>query len=620
MTSMAWAPDGSDRLFVTTKLGEIRLFEHGALVAEPFATLTPIFAESECGLLGIAFDPDFIDNGYVYVFVTVSGTEQQIIRYTAQGNTGVDKTPIVRGLPTKARNHDGGALGFGPDGKLYWAIGDNGLSPRAGIDGDLLSLATKVGRANPDGSAPSDNPFFDGDGPNNDYIWARGFRNPFTLTFQPTTGRLWLNVVGSHTEQVFTPQRGDNGGWDNYEGTQPAGFLTPVIAYDTDTALARDIAATGAVRAAGVVTITTTAAHRFRAGAQVTIAGVTNASFNTTAFITSVTPTTFTYAQAGPNASSGAGTATPEKLGGCVVGGTFWDSSTGPSGYRGNFFFGDYNAHSIYRATLDAENRISKIEHWASGITRIIDMAIGPDGDLYYASYVGGLFHASYVASAQALVVSKLNLRLNEGGKAAFAVRLATAPASALGVQVTRVSGDGDVSVAEGEKLSFDANNWATPQRVLVAAAADDDRADDRATLEVSASKLTTVSVQVDVTDLGSAGGASGVGGAGAAGESSASGGAHAQAGESSTPSAGNMAAGGDVALPDDNDGEAGLAAMPEGGDESGGAGPSASPTPPSDDGGCGCYVAAGGHASDALVAVGLGLALALRRRRGRDA
>jgi MYXO-CTERM domain-containing protein len=617
-SSIAWAPDGSERLFLTTKLGEIRILEHGVLTLEPFATLAPIFTGSECGLLGIAFDPDFLDNGYVYVFVTVSETEQQIIRYTARGNTGVDKTPIVVGLPTKARNHNGGALGFGPDGKLYWAIGDNGLSPRAGVDGDLLSLGAKVGRANPDGSAPSDNPFFDGEGPNNDYIWARGFRNPFTMTFQPATGRLWLDVVGSHTEQVFTPQRGDNGGWDNYEGNQPNGFLTPVISYDTDTAIARDIAAAGAVRAGGVVTITTTAAHRLRAGAHVTIAGVTNASFNTTAFITSVTPTTFTFAQAGANASSGGGTATPDKIGGCVAGGTFWDSSTGPKGYEGSFFFGDYNGASIWRATLDPQNHISKVEHWASGVTRVIDMAQGPDGDLYYASYTGALFRASYTAPAQALVVSKLNLRLNEGGKAAFSVRLATAPASDIDVQVAAASGDGDVSVAEGAKLSFDAKTWTTPQRVLVAAAADVDRDDDHATLEVSASKLPTVTVKVDVTDLGSGGGG---GGAGSGGESDASsGGAHAQGGEPSSPPAGSTAAGGDVALPDDGNGEAGLPDMAEGGDESAGAGPTASPTPPSDDSGCGCYVAGAEHPGGALVAVGLGLALALRRsrRRGR--
>lgn len=238
------------------------MVEQGKLVTTPFATIAPIFLNSECGAIGLAFDPNFVDNGYVYVFVTVSATEQNIIRYTAVGNVGTEKTLIVGGLPTVGANHDGGALGFGPDGKLYWAIGDNGN--RSGADQDLASLAAKVGRANRDGSVPSDNPFFDGAGPNNDYTWARGFRNPFTMQFQPATGQLWLNVVGAGIEQIFTPAAGDHGGWDNYGSNQPAVFLLPVISYYTDDAPIFTVSPTGAVRAGGVVTITTTKEHRLR--------------------------------------------------------------------------------------------------------------------------------------------------------------------------------------------------------------------------------------------------------------------------------------------------------------------------------------------------------------------
>jgi len=80
--------------------------------------VSPIFAVGECGLIGIAFDPDFVSNGYVYVFATVSTSEQQIIRYTAVGDVGTDKTVVIPGLPTVGANHDGGAVGFGPDGRL----------------------------------------------------------------------------------------------------------------------------------------------------------------------------------------------------------------------------------------------------------------------------------------------------------------------------------------------------------------------------------------------------------------------------------------------------------------------------------------------------------------------
>ena len=159
------------------------------------------------------FRPRFAQNRYVYFFVTVSASEQQIIRYTDSGGVGTDKTVILAGLPTAGQNHDGGAVGFGPDGKLYWAIGD--LGNGTGVDANLTSLAAKIGRANPDGTVLNDNPFFDGAGPNDDRIWARGFRNPFTFTWQPSTEQLWLNVVGTAYEQVFLPVAGDHGGWND---------------------------------------------------------------------------------------------------------------------------------------------------------------------------------------------------------------------------------------------------------------------------------------------------------------------------------------------------------------------------------------------------------------------
>ena len=198
---------------MTQKGGIVRIVNFGpppTLVATPFATVTPIQTTSECGLIGIAFDPDFMTNGYVYFFVTVSASEQQIIRYTDSGGVGIDKTTIVPGLPTVGANHDGGSVGVGRDGKLYWGIGDNGSG--IGVDLDLTLLASKIGRANRDGSIPADNPFDDGAGPNNDYIFARGFRNPFTATFQPTTGTLWVDVAGTSYEQIFAVEAGEHAG------------------------------------------------------------------------------------------------------------------------------------------------------------------------------------------------------------------------------------------------------------------------------------------------------------------------------------------------------------------------------------------------------------------------
>src|SRR5215475_6951555 len=101
ISGMAWALDGSERLFVLRKEGTVAIVKNGTLLPTPFATLSPIFLDVECGLLGICFDPNFVLNGYVYVFVSVSSSEQQIIRYRAAGNLGVDKTVIVSGLPTR---------------------------------------------------------------------------------------------------------------------------------------------------------------------------------------------------------------------------------------------------------------------------------------------------------------------------------------------------------------------------------------------------------------------------------------------------------------------------------------------------------------------------------------
>src|SRR5690606_29251505 len=123
------------------------------------------------------------------------------------------------------------------------------------------SLAAKVSRVNRDGSIPSDNPFADGAGLNNELIYARGFRNPFTMTFRPATSDLWLNVVGDGYEQIFLVDRGSHGGYNDYENNQPAAnYLSPVIAYRTNGTDTRNITATGATRSANVATFTTNVA------------------------------------------------------------------------------------------------------------------------------------------------------------------------------------------------------------------------------------------------------------------------------------------------------------------------------------------------------------------------
>jgi MYXO-CTERM domain-containing protein len=211
--------------------------------------------------------------------------------------------------------------------------------------------------------------------------------------------------------------------------------------------------------------------------------------------------TQLTYAQSLPDTISGGGTATSQNLGGAVTGGTFWDSSAVPLAYQGNFFFGDYNSGLLLRATLNAQNQVTSVDEWGTGINGAVDMAVGPDGDLYYARTGGEVFHARYTPAAQGLIVSRLNLRMTEGGQAAFNVRLAVALTGTRNVTVQRSAGDADVTLLEGATLSFDASNWSTPQRVLLGAAADADSLQDDARIRVASAGLTGQLVNVRVTD-----------------------------------------------------------------------------------------------------------------------
>jgi glucose/arabinose dehydrogenase len=386
-TGLAWAPDGSNRLFVTRKGGEVRIVQDGALLATPFATVSPIFTNSECGLIGITFDRDYVNNRFVYLFVTVSSSQQQVIRYTDSSNVGTNKTTIVPNLPTKGNNHDGGGIGIGLDNKLYWSIGDQGDG--TGVDANLTTLAAKVGRANLDGSPVRDNPFNDNDSivEPTDFIWARGFRNPFTLTFQESTGQLWINDVGTSYEQVFKVNASDHAGWDNLEGNQTAGFIQPEIIYRTNGTDLRTIAASGAVRNNNVVTFTVTGSLPqgfLQPGNKITVSGVADASFNGTFDILAVPSTaTFTVAQTGPNATSGGGSAVTANIGGAITGGAFYTSTAFPAAFQGNYFFGDFNSGRVMRVTLDSANNVTSVNNFSTGITSIVDISVGPDGALY---------------------------------------------------------------------------------------------------------------------------------------------------------------------------------------------------------------------------------------------
>ena len=193
-TAMALAPDG--RIFVAQQGGQLRVIKNGSLLPAPFVTVTTD-TSGERGLLGVAFDPDFASNQYVYVYYTATSPtiHHRVSRFTASGDTAVagSETVIVDLDPTTfADIHNGGALHFGPDGKLYIATGENGNASNAQTLGNRLG---KILRINKDGSIPTDNPFYGSAAGVNRAIWALGLRNPYTFTFQPGTARSPLAVT-----------------------------------------------------------------------------------------------------------------------------------------------------------------------------------------------------------------------------------------------------------------------------------------------------------------------------------------------------------------------------------------------------------------------------------------
>lgn len=236
-TAMAFAPDG--RLFVAEQSGRLRIIKNGTLLQQPFLSLS-VNSSGERGLLGIAFDPQFATNAYVYLYYTTSASpiHNRVSRFTASSSNpdiaAAGSEVQLLNLPnlSSATNHNGGAIHFGTDGKLYIAIGDNAAPSNAPA---LTTTLGKVLRINRDGTIPSDNPFVSQTSGINRAIWARGLRNPFNFAVDRTSGRIHVNDVGQDSwEEVNVGGAGVNFGWPATEGPNPAGqsgVRYPVHAY-----------------------------------------------------------------------------------------------------------------------------------------------------------------------------------------------------------------------------------------------------------------------------------------------------------------------------------------------------------------------------------------------------
>jgi glucose/arabinose dehydrogenase len=250
-TAMAFAPDG--RIFVCQQGGQLRVIKNGSLLATPFLNVT-VDSQGERGLLGIAFDPNFNSNHFIYIYYTATtpALHNRVSRFTANGDVAAagSEVPLLDlNNLSSASNHNGGAMHFGPDGKLYIAVGENATPSNSQT---LSNLLGKILRINADGTIPADNPAsFPGitgttSGVNR-AIWSVGLRNPYTFAFQNGTGRLFINDVGQNIwEEINEGRAGVNYGWPTTEGpTTDARFVSPLFWYGHGTSATTGCAITG---------------------------------------------------------------------------------------------------------------------------------------------------------------------------------------------------------------------------------------------------------------------------------------------------------------------------------------------------------------------------------------
>ncbi|MGQ0829440.1 MAG: PQQ-dependent sugar dehydrogenase [Bacteroidota bacterium] len=245
-TAMAFAPDG--RLFVCQKTGQVRIIKNGVLLATPFLTLT-VDQNGERGISGITFDPNFNTNKHVYIYYTrtTPTIHNRLSRFTANGDVVVagSEVALLDAEPLNAVFHNGGGLGFGPDGKIYLSMGEDNKPNNAQ---NMAVYKGKLLRINKDGSAPADNPYISSTSEVTKKIWCLGLRNPYTLAFQPGTGKLFINNVGADNwEEVHDgtlPKK--NFGWPAVEGnSNDPTYTNPIFSYPHESAAQKGCAITG---------------------------------------------------------------------------------------------------------------------------------------------------------------------------------------------------------------------------------------------------------------------------------------------------------------------------------------------------------------------------------------
>ncbi|HZN55602.1 MAG TPA: PQQ-dependent sugar dehydrogenase [Candidatus Polarisedimenticolaceae bacterium] len=353
---IAYEP-GTGALFVIeqgdgTAKGNARVRRRDATtgVVTTALTLGCVDSVGERGLLGIAFDPDYLDPGganrYVYLYYTravgqtgmscaIAGTPwggyNWVVRYHESGGALTGEEVLLRGPVLDANNHQGGAIRFGLDKTLFIAMGDNDTDaypiPKAR---DLGDLRGKILRINRDGTIPASNPFVGQPGARPE-IWAYGLRNPFRTSVDPGPGTLYIADVGeARWEEVDAGIAGADYGWPCFEAAAPFGSCTPPPTADTKPVYAYD--------------------HGW---------------------------------------------------GDSIIGGPVYRGGPFPPDYDGAYFFGDYGGNWIRRARIDTDGTLTDVEMFLPDATSVVDMAVSPAGCLTWVSIAGlGVHDVCYIGGS----------------------------------------------------------------------------------------------------------------------------------------------------------------------------------------------------------------------------
>ena len=214
-----WALDflPDDRIIFTERGGKVSILEGKNVLTVGNLNVTQ---NSESGLLGIAVDPNFTQNNYIYIYYTF-GNYNRISRFKLVENQISNETVLLDNIPASSI-HNGGRLKFGPDGKLYATTGEAGNSQLAQ---DLGSLGGKILRLNSDGSIPEDNPF-------GSYVYSYGHRDPQGITWSKN-GTMYESEHGqTRNDEINIITKGGNYGWPTYEGNETSqGYIKPMRAY-----------------------------------------------------------------------------------------------------------------------------------------------------------------------------------------------------------------------------------------------------------------------------------------------------------------------------------------------------------------------------------------------------